>query len=54
METYTTPRGGEEVGHVVRLHHFHGATGSPSRFLDDLAGAAERDDKLGPLPDIGP
>ncbi|MFZ0118113.1 MAG: hypothetical protein WAL99_01415 [Pseudonocardiaceae bacterium] len=36
--------GGEEVGHVVRLHHFHGPTGSPSQFLDDLAGAAEKDD----------
>jgi hypothetical protein len=25
------------------LHYFHGATGSPSQFLDDLADAAERD-----------
>lgn len=46
--------GGEEVGHVVRLYGFHGPAWSPSAFLDDLAGAAERDDKLGPLPDIGP
>jgi len=36
---------GEEVGHAVRLHYFHGATGSPSQFLDDLAGAAENDAK---------
>jgi hypothetical protein len=35
--------GGEELGHVVRLYHFHGRTGSPSQFLDDLAAAAERD-----------
>ena len=35
--------GGEEIGHVVRLHRFHGPTGSPSQFLDDLAAAAERD-----------
>jgi hypothetical protein len=45
---------GEEVGHIVRLHSSHGVTGSPSQFLDDLAGAAEKDDKIGPLPDIGP
>jgi hypothetical protein len=35
--------GGEEVGHIVRLHHFHAPTGSPSQFLDDLAAAAEQD-----------
>jgi hypothetical protein len=35
--------GGEEVGHIVRLHRFHGPTGSPSQFLDDLAAAAEHD-----------
>lgn len=39
--------GGEEVGHIVRLHHFHGRTGSPSRFLDDLAAAAEQDAEQG-------
>jgi hypothetical protein len=35
--------GGEEVDHIVRLHHFHGRTGSSSQFLDDLAAAAEQD-----------
>jgi hypothetical protein len=35
--------GGEQVGHVVRLHCFHGPTGSPTAFLDDLANAAARD-----------